>query len=131
MVDVVHSGGLLTQLTDPRNGIHGFDYDSSGFLTSDVSPDGGAQTLDRHGFLQPDQVTHTTALGRATTYRVTAFASGTSETITVTDPAALTTTTQRSEGFTTSRTNQRSLPAARSPSPIHPTPCPCRRSSSR
>jgi len=105
VVDVVHSGGLLTQLTDPRNGIHGFDYDSSGFLTSDVSPDGGAQTLDRHGFLQPDQVTHTTALGRATTYRVTAFASGTSETITVTDPAALTTTTQRSEGFTTSTTN--------------------------
>jgi YD repeat-containing protein len=38
-----HTGGLLSQLTDPRTGIHLLEYDVDGFLTKDTPPDGAYQ----------------------------------------------------------------------------------------
>ncbi len=39
--------GLLTQLTDPRDGVHRFEYDALGRLTRDEAPDSSSQTLTR------------------------------------------------------------------------------------
>ena len=65
-----HTGGLLLQLIDARGGVS-FEHDVNGFLTKDTPPDGAFQSLDRHGSLSPTQVSHTTALGRTTSYAVT------------------------------------------------------------
>jgi RHS repeat-associated protein len=101
---VLHSGGLLSQLTDARGGIHGFGYDGAGFLLSDSSPFSGTQTLDRHSFMIPNRVTHFTALGRPTEYRVIPNASGSGQTTIVSTPDAMTTTTQWITSFLSSTT---------------------------
>jgi RHS repeat-associated protein len=88
-----HTGGLLSQLTDPRLGIHLFEYTSDGFLKKDTPPDGAWQSLDRGGALAPTRVTHTTALGRTTVYAVAWNSNSKTETASVTDPAGFTTTT--------------------------------------
>ena len=88
-----HTGGLLSQLIDPRNGVHAFEYDNDGFLTKDTPPDGAFQSLSRGGFLDARQVTHQTALGRTTSYAVAWDSINSTETSSVTDPAGLKSTT--------------------------------------
>jgi RHS repeat-associated protein len=82
------SGGLLTQLADARGGLHTFGYDNNGFLSSDTNPLFETITLDRHGTLDPDLVTHNSPMGRTWTYAVTTTDDGT-QTIKRTDPAGL------------------------------------------
>src|SRR5205085_7852080 len=88
----VHTGGLLSLLTDARQGLHQFDHDDDGFLKQDTPPDGAYQSLARTA-LAPAHVTRTTALGRTTTYSVFANSADDFETSNVSDPAGLTTTT--------------------------------------
>lgn len=89
----VHTGGLLSQLTDARMGVHAMQYDSDGFLTKDTRPDNSSETLSRSGNLSPANVTRTTALGRTTSYAVSWNFAGDVETSSVKDPAGLSTTT--------------------------------------
>ena len=99
-----HTGGLLAQLTDPRQGIHAFEFNTDGFLTKDTPPDGAYQSLDRGGILDPTHVTHTTALGRTTNYSVNFNFDNASETSSVTPPDGLTTTTVTAADHSTSAT---------------------------
>ena len=69
-------------------GSHG----SLGLLVSDQTAAGGLITLDRHGKLTPDLVTHSTPLGRKTNYSVTTNSDG-SEVYKVTDPAGIVSST--------------------------------------
>ncbi|MGH7572373.1 MAG: RHS repeat-associated core domain-containing protein [Gemmatimonadota bacterium] len=71
-----HADGLLASLTDPRNKVHNFSYDPAGLLTRDDDPAGGFQTLSRTQETDAYEVTRTTALGRATTYRVEELPTG-------------------------------------------------------
>jgi RHS repeat-associated protein len=89
-----HTGGLLTQLTDARNGQNLYEYEASGFLTKDTRPDGSFQTFDRGGLLAANGVTHRTALGRTETYGVSRPLTEDSETRTARDAAGLVTTTK-------------------------------------
>jgi RHS repeat-associated protein len=100
-----HSSGLLSQLTDPRLGIHLFEYDSDGFLTKDTPPDGAWQSLARGGALAPTHVTHTSALGRTTQYAVSWNETSKTETASITDPAGFTTTTTTDADHSTSTTS--------------------------
>jgi RHS repeat-associated protein len=68
--------GLLTNLTDPRGNAYRYRYNTSGRLTRDEDPVGGYKELVRSEWSGAFDVTLTTALGRATTYRVAEFPTG-------------------------------------------------------
>ena len=91
-------------ITDPRLGIHAFDYNADGFLTKDTPPDCAYQSLDRGGILDPTHVAHTTALGRTTNYAVTFDFDKLSETSWVTPPDGFATTTVTAADHSTSTT---------------------------
>jgi len=62
--------GLMSDLTDPRRGIHHLTYDARGLVTRDDGPDGSYFTLSRTGAGQNYTATRTTAEGRSHRYRV-------------------------------------------------------------
>ena len=104
VVGVPHTGGLLSQLTDARAGIHQFQFSSEGFLTRDTPPDGAYQALDRHGKLSALQVTHSTALGRNTNYSVSWDQGSGAETSSITPPDGFATTTVTNSDHSTTTT---------------------------
>ncbi|HEV8436362.1 MAG TPA: RHS repeat-associated core domain-containing protein [Thermoanaerobaculia bacterium] len=59
-----NSLGLLSQLTDPRTGLHKFTYDESGLLTKDEDPAGGFLSLTRTGTTGNFTVVRGSAEGR-------------------------------------------------------------------
>jgi RHS repeat-associated protein len=68
--------GLLTDLIDPKGNVYHYRYDTLGRLTRDEDPVGGFKELVRNEFSGAFDVTLTTALGRATKYRVAEFPTG-------------------------------------------------------
>ena len=64
------ASGLMTKFTDPRNGVHTFEWDPLGRLTRDVEADGSAQTLTRTVAGGVTTVVHATGENRKTTYKV-------------------------------------------------------------
>ena len=100
-----HTGGLLSQLTDPRSGVHLFEHDANGFLTKDTPPDGAYQSLDRGGSLAPIGVTHTTALGRKTLYGESWEPDSKTESSFVKGPDGLATSTVTKGDYSTSTTS--------------------------
>src|SRR5207249_3268873 len=67
--------GLLTRFTDPKGNVSQMSYDALGRLQREDDAAGGFQTLARTdsintGDFEADEVTHTTALQRATRYVV-------------------------------------------------------------
>jgi RHS repeat-associated protein len=89
----VHTGGLLSQYTDARNGSAFYEYDLDGFLTKNTEPDGSYHTYSRGGTLPPTTVTRTSALGRTEVFGLTNS----------TRSDAQTRTTQRADGLTTTQ----------------------------
>jgi RHS repeat-associated protein len=78
--------GLLTGLTTPRGHLSRYAYDALGRLTSATDPTGAVKTLARAGTTKDSTVTLTSALGRATTYRVERLSTGDVRRTTI-DPA--------------------------------------------
>ncbi len=70
------AGGLLKTLRDPRGNTYHFTYDAGGRLLRDEDPAGGYQALARTQADEVYTVTLTTALGRATSYRVEGLPQG-------------------------------------------------------
>jgi RHS repeat-associated protein len=70
------TGGLLTTLTDANGNAYEFAYDEEGRLVRDDDPGGGFQTLEAGDVSTGFEVVRTTALGRATTYRVEKLSTG-------------------------------------------------------
>jgi YD repeat-containing protein len=64
------TGGLLTGMTDARGQLHSYSYDAQGRLLQDQSPAGGAQALARTGLVEDFTISHSTAAGRTTSYRI-------------------------------------------------------------
>jgi RHS repeat-associated protein len=62
--------GLLTQFTNPRENSSTLAYDEVGRLFKDSDPAEGSQTLNRTELANGYEVTRTSGLNRATTYRV-------------------------------------------------------------
>ncbi|MFO0666030.1 MAG: RHS repeat-associated core domain-containing protein [Polyangiaceae bacterium] len=62
--------GLLTQLTDPANGVHNFEYNVDGLLTGDQNADGSWQRLSRTRDAIGYGVSLTSGQGRVRSYRV-------------------------------------------------------------
>jgi len=87
-----HTGGLLSQYTDARNGSNLYEYDADGFLTRETRADGSSHTFARGGTLSPASITRTTALGRRETYGAARSANGDAETRSSTDMAGSRTT---------------------------------------
>jgi RHS repeat-associated protein len=63
-----YTSGLMTDLYDPRNNHHQFQYESDGRLKFDGDPAGGSKTLLRTGTDQTLNVAVTTAMARVTQY---------------------------------------------------------------
>ncbi|MBJ7330377.1 MAG: hypothetical protein JHC95_10795 [Solirubrobacteraceae bacterium] len=101
---LAYDKGLLTKLTDPAGGEHVFDYDNTGRLESDLSPDGTkkvlTRTVDGDGF----SVTVTTKAGRKTKYAVRNLADGTVERKQTDPTGAVSTALQRPDGTTETTT---------------------------
>lgn len=68
--------GLMSQQTDPRGATHDYEYDSNGRIALSEDSEGGSWTYTRSEGDGYRQVTRTTALGRATTYRQEKASSG-------------------------------------------------------
>jgi RHS repeat-associated protein len=64
------AGGLLTRFRDPKGNVSQMQYDALGRLLRDDDAAGGSQALARTEFANGYEVTRTTALNRATGYRV-------------------------------------------------------------
>ena len=62
--------GLINASIDPNGNTSTYTYNDQGFLTQAQDAAGGYQTLERSNLENGYEVTHTTALGRTTTYRV-------------------------------------------------------------
>ncbi len=73
--------GLLSELTDAAGGKHLFSYDVMGRLTRDEGPGGFVKTLTRTDTPQGYDVTVSTGLGVATTYRTVQLGTGDSQRI--------------------------------------------------
>ena len=71
-VDLAYNNpsGLLTDLVDPRKGVHHVTYDAHGSVVRDEGPDGNFFTLTKSGSGQNYTVTRTTAEGRSHVYKV-------------------------------------------------------------
>jgi RHS repeat-associated protein len=79
-----YEGGLLTDYTDPEQGMSQYDYDASGKLVKATNPEGGVKTLHKSIINNGYSVTFTDPSSRTTTYE-TILAGG--KTIhTLTDP---------------------------------------------
>ena len=78
--------GLLTGLTNPRGQVSAYAFDAQGRLIRATDPTGATKTLARAGTNKDYTVTLTSALGRATTYRVERLSTGDIR-LTTTDPA--------------------------------------------
>lgn len=65
-----HDGGLLESLTDAKQQDHQYRFDEMGRLSYDENPAGGSWSLERKALDDGYQVTKTSKLGRATTYKV-------------------------------------------------------------
>ena len=89
-----HTGGLLSQYTDARNGSAFYQYDSDGFLTKNTEPDGSYHTYSRGGYLASTSVTRTSALGRTQVFGLSQSRNNDAQTR-VTQGADGLTTTQR------------------------------------
>jgi RHS repeat-associated protein len=92
------SGGLITKITDARDQVHLFQYDSYGRLTRDANPSAGVKTLVptwSAGQTTTTQVT--TADGRVSTFVVQPLNGGQKRTMT--DPAGLVSTWERLPGY--------------------------------
>ncbi|MBI3205013.1 MAG: hypothetical protein HYZ29_25980, partial [Myxococcales bacterium] len=72
----IAQSGLLKSLTDPRGATTWFSYDAVGRLSVDADPAGGSKTLGRVDLQTGWEVSHTTALGRTTTYRTERLPAG-------------------------------------------------------
>jgi RHS repeat-associated protein len=70
------AGGLLTRFTDPKGNVSQMQYDALGRLQRDEDAAGGSQALARTEFANGYEVTRTTALNRATRYRVERLTTG-------------------------------------------------------
>jgi RHS repeat-associated protein len=68
--------GLLLQTIDPRANIFKYTHDNTGRLIRYENPDGGYQTLARGKLSTGFEVTHTSAMGRVTTYRAERLSDG-------------------------------------------------------
>jgi RHS repeat-associated protein len=108
-----NAAGLMSDLTDPRRGMHHLTYDTRGLVTRDEGPDGSYFTLSRNGLGQSYTVTRTTAEGHDHLYKVQLaadmaatrehdFSDGTSVKFTF---AAATTTATSSDGSTQTTTD--------------------------
>ncbi len=69
-------GGLLTSFTNPRGNVSQMTYDASGRLMRDTNAAGGFQHFVRTEIADGYEVTRTTALNRATQYRVEELSTG-------------------------------------------------------
>jgi RHS repeat-associated protein len=88
---VTSASGLLQSVTDPRNGVSAFAYDTLGRLVSDSSAASRVQTIARAETDTSSTVTLTDDLSRSTTFRLDRFGRNW-ERRTTTDPAGLVTT---------------------------------------
>jgi YD repeat-containing protein len=79
--------GLLATMTDPKMQVHHYEWDALGRLARDEDPAGGFQTLARTETPGGHTVTRTTAMGRTTSYQVSALPTG-QRTRTTTFPSA-------------------------------------------
>ena len=66
----------MATLTDPRNHLHSFSYDSLGLLTEDEDPAGGSKSLARAERTDGYDVMVTRALGPGTNYSITGLPTG-------------------------------------------------------
>jgi RHS repeat-associated protein len=82
------AAGLLTSLTNPRGQLSRYTYDAQGYLIGATDPTGAARTITRIGTNKDYTVTLTSALGRATTYRVERVSTGAMRQ-TTTDPTGV------------------------------------------
>jgi RHS repeat-associated protein len=88
-----YEGGLLTEYTDPEQGVSKYAYDSSGRLVKVTNPEGGVKTLHKSSIDKGYSVTFTDPGNRTTTYE-TVVANG--KTIyTLTDPNGYKTVTEK------------------------------------
>jgi len=69
-------GGLLNSSTDPNEYTSTYTYDNQGRLTQALNSAGGSQTLARTDLEYGYEVSKTTALGRATSYKVERLPTG-------------------------------------------------------
>ncbi|TMD18455.1 MAG: hypothetical protein E6I99_16045, partial [Chloroflexi bacterium] len=90
-----HTGGLLSQYTDARNGSAFYQHDNDGFLTRNTEADGSYHTYSRGGKLAPTSVTRTSALGRAQVFGLSQSANNAAQTRTITGSDGLTRTQKR------------------------------------
>lgn len=90
-----HTGGLLSQYTDARNGSAFYEYDNDGFLTRNTEPDASYHTYVGNGTIPPTSVTRTSALGRTQVFGITYSSSNDFSTSTTRGLDGLTTTEQR------------------------------------
>jgi len=88
-----YEGGLLTEFTDPEQGVSRYAYDDAGMLVRAVNPQGGVKTLQRTKFDHGYSVTFTDPGNRTTTYK-TVTANG-KKIYTLTDPNGYQTVTER------------------------------------
>lgn len=88
----LHTGGLLSQYTDARNGSALYQYDTDGFLIRNDEPDGSYHTYSRGGTLAPTAVTRTSALGRTEVFGLSQSANSDAQTQTSKGTDTLTTT---------------------------------------
>ncbi|NOU65744.1 hypothetical protein GC096_17045 [Paenibacillus sp. LMG 31461] len=63
-----YEGGLLTEYTDPVQGVSEYDYDDSGLLVKATNPEGGVKTLHKSILNKGSRVTFTDPSNRTTTY---------------------------------------------------------------
>ena len=90
-----HTGGLLSQYTDARNGSALYQYDNDGFLTQNTEPDGSYHMYSRGGKLAPTSVTRTSALGRTQVFGLSRSANNDAQTRTTTGSEGFTKTKKR------------------------------------
>lgn len=96
-----HADGLLATLTNPRNNTYAYTYNSAGLLLRDDDPAGGFQTLSRTQETDAYEVTRTTALGRAATYRVEELPTGGQRRVNTSHSGLVAETTIGTDGTTT------------------------------
>ncbi|MCR8634636.1 fibronectin type III domain-containing protein [Paenibacillus radicis (ex Xue et al. 2023)] len=88
-----YAGGLLTEYTDPEQGVSQYAYDEFGKLVQAVDPEGGVKTLQKAYINNGNIVTFTDPSNRKTTYE-TVTANG-KTTHTLTDPSGYKTVTEK------------------------------------
>ncbi len=90
--------GLLSELTDAAGGKHLFSYDPEGRLTRDEGPGGFVKMLTRTDTSQGYDITVTSGLGRAVTYRTVGLPAGGTQSIVIGPDGAQTETIRGTDG---------------------------------